>query len=229
MAVTGLTTAPETGLPHDLRRGTPELGYEFCWIRELDIFVTAARIPSDSFDLKFHLPLLRAEALPTPLGGGWRGFTDGVNTTVVLPCVNSDEAIAVTAQLSSEEPNKKEARKVADLVTATAAKASGRWGCETKPGTHVPVVAPATDSSTMQEAAGTCAGLPGPRNKKIDKVAEAPPTGSRRSQSAWWGDVDIGTGYRLQASFGPYAQRERGEGWDDGMLGKPAGGGNKDA
>ncbi len=224
VALTGLPSDPGAGLPHDVRHGTPEQGHEFCWIGYLDIFVTAARIPADLYDLKFYLPRERSEALPTPLGGGWRGFTDGTNTTVVLPCSNSDGAIAVTAERSTQHAKASENRKVAELVTATAAKAADHWGCESRRGTRVPAVALATGFEAPQEAEGTCAGLPLARNKWIDKVKETPADGLAPFEVCQLGDGDTKDGYRLEASFGPYAQWERAEAWDDEVLAKPAGG-----
>ncbi|MEV2255264.1 hypothetical protein AB0I94_32655 [Streptomyces sp. NPDC050147] len=171
VALTGLPSGPATGLPHDVGEGTPRQGYDFCWVASMDIVVTAARIPDSApIDLKFYLPRLRAEALATPMGGGWRGFTDGVNTAVVLPCTNQDRAITAAAQLTEEEPGKSVSCRVAELVAATAVNAADRWGCERKPGARVQVAGPVSDSSTPQEADGACAGLRWVRGKRIGTV-----------------------------------------------------------
>ncbi|NGO45760.1 hypothetical protein [Streptomyces ureilyticus] len=228
VAFTGLPSDPDTGLPHDVRHGTPERGREFCWIGHLDIFVTAARIPTDSSELKSALPPEQAKALPTPLGGGWRGFTDGMNTSVVLPCSKGDSTIAVTAVRSNRLAKASENRKMAELVTATAAEAADRWGCESRLGTRVPAIALATDFEAPHEAKGTCAGLPLAQNKRIDKVKEAPADGLSPFEVCQLEEKETEDGYYLEASFGPYAQRERAEGWNDEVIAKPAGGGGKD-
>ncbi|MER5257855.1 hypothetical protein [Streptomyces sp. NPDC002855] len=228
VALTGLSSDPATGLPHDVREGTPQQGYDFCWVESMDIVVTAARIPnSTSIDLKFYLPRLRAEALPTPIGGGWRGVTDGVNTAVVLPCTNQDRAITATAQLTTEEPDKSVSRRVAELVTATAVNAADRWGCESKPGSRVQVVDPVSDSSTPKEANGTCAGLPWARNKRIDTVTETPADRFAPSATCLLDDEETDDGYLLQALFGPYALRERNDDLYSELNAKPAGGGEE--
>ncbi|MFF1692048.1 hypothetical protein ACFVXC_00195 [Streptomyces sp. NPDC058257] len=226
VAFTGLPSDPDTGLPHDFEQGSPTQGYEFCWIKSLDVVVTTARIPDTSaIDLKFYLPRLRADALPTLMGGGWRGFTDGVNTSVVLPCTNRDHTVAVTAQLTSEEPNKSVSRKVAELTTATAANAADHWGCKNRPGTRARVVDPASDSTTPQQANGTCAGLPWSRNKRIDTITETPADRLAPYAMCSLDGEDTDDGYRLEASFGPYALRERGESLHTELTAKPAGGG----
>ncbi|MGW0538025.1 hypothetical protein [Streptomyces sp. NPDC003032] len=228
VAFTGLPSDPAAGLPHDVQEGTPKQGYDFCWVAGMDIVVTAARIPnSAAIDLKFYLPRLRAEALPTPMGGGWRGFTDGVNTSVILPCTNQDRTITATVQLTSEEPNKSVSRRVAQLTTATAVRAADRWGCESKPGTRAQVVNPVSDSSIPAKANGTCAGLPWTRNKQIDTVTETPADQFAPTAMCFLDDTETDDGYRLEASFGPYALRERNDSLHSGLNAKLAGSGGK--
>lgn len=228
VALTGLPSDPATGLPHDVAKGTPEQGWDFCWIKSMDIVITTARIPTDSADdLRFHLPELRAEALPTPMGGGWRGVTDGVNTTVVLPCTNRAHAIAATAQLTEEEPDKSVSRRVAELTAATAVNAADRWGCESKPGALPEVVDPVSGSSTPQEADGTCAGVPWTRNKRIDTITETPTDRLAPLATCLLDEADTDDGYRLEASFGPFAQRERNDSLHSDLTEKPAGGGGE--
>ncbi|MFK4065557.1 hypothetical protein [Streptomyces sp. NPDC029674] len=225
VALTGLPADPDKQLPHDMEKGTPRLGYDFCWIGHSDVFVTAARVPSGSqtYDLKFHVPRESAKARPTPLGGGWRGFTDGVNTTVVLPCTNRASAVVVTANRSARHAEPSGQRQVTELVTATATKAAERWGCESKRGTRVPEVTPATGHTSLAEAKGTCAGL-SPARKRFDEVAESTAEGLAPFEVCELVDSAEEYGYSLTASYGPYAQRMRGqESRDVAMRVKPAG------
>ncbi|MET9427637.1 hypothetical protein [Streptomyces sp. NPDC003036] len=136
LAFTGMDH--ERGLPHDIRRGRTDRGYDWCKVA--DLYVTVSRLPARASVVTAHwddyLPRERAEALPIPLGGGWRGFTDLTNTAVVLPCRNRDTTLVVTAiKDESHGPG-----QVAEFVTATAAKAAERWDCDATPGGPLPSI-----------------------------------------------------------------------------------------
>lgn len=76
------------------------LDYDSC--RVADIILALGRIPgaalgADDFGMSIFTEIQpeRTSVPPTPLGGGWRGFTDLSTTSVVLPCRNQDASVAV--------------------------------------------------------------------------------------------------------------------------------------
>ncbi|MEU7283253.1 hypothetical protein AB0A69_31435 [Streptomyces sp. NPDC045431] len=162
----------ERVLPYDRRDDRGDHGYDFCKVAGLYVTVSRlpARVPFTDSDWERFLPEKDAEALPLPLGGGWRGFTDLTNTAVVLPCRNRDTTLVVTAvQDYAHKPG-----KIAELVTATAAKAAERWDCDTTPGGPLPPVSKPLQDKVPSAAQGTCSDLPFTLEKHVTSVAEAP-------------------------------------------------------
>lgn len=172
---------------------------------------------------------------PVAVGPGWNGlFTaDGssdeatVTTSVLLDCARGRGGLLVTVGTKVEgaamdDPRQRTA--FARIATATAANASGHWGCDAdlgKPPRTVPLPVNAEESVPLGDAAASCRGLPG-RGSEVTRAWE----GSRRgtpvercvlgSGSVTRGGLpvagspsDVSGQYRLTASYGPYAQDER--------------------
>ncbi|MFE6754337.1 hypothetical protein ACFVDQ_12105 [Streptomyces sp. NPDC057684] len=230
-ALTGLGT---DSFRNDLRRGGSRTYYEFCWAA--DLYVTVSRIPGGvrdgglfENDLRFYFPHEGAHALPsaTPLGGGWRGYTDVQNTVAALTCRDGG-SVVVTAQGDGVEDDdqapggrarvgRDRVQRLADLTTATAARAAERWGC----GAKVPAGPPAPPAvSSAPEPVplldGTCAGIDTGQDMLVDWAWETQPDRNALEercvlgtwQTPYQGDQE-GRLYSFSASYGPSALEER--------------------
>jgi hypothetical protein len=226
--ITDLEESELSNADHRLGDG---LGYESCGVGNLHL--TLGQIPARSIRSDFGESLLTEIRLgntdtPTPLGGGWRGITDLRATAVVLPCSNRDASVAVSAQEiipGGESPDR--ARKVAELVTATAIEAADRWSCETDRGGRIPKPPAAPKPSIPGVAKGTCKGVPF-ADDDIRSIQETKATGTSPLEGCLLNETK-GTGdplYELEAAFGPYAQglrRPDDEDDDDLQFSRPAG------
>ncbi|MFE5024611.1 hypothetical protein ACFRAO_15060 [Streptomyces sp. NPDC056656] len=232
-ALTGLST---DSFRNDLRRGGSHTYYEFCWAA--DLYVTVSRIPGgvrdgglSENDLRWYFPYEGAHALPsaTPLGGGWRGYTDVTNTVAALTCRDGG-SLVVTAQGDGVEDDdsapagrarvgRDRVQRLAELTTATAARAAGRWGCGAKV-PDGPPAPPAISSFPRQPVApvldGACAGIGTGPDERIDWAWTA--KGDRNAleercvlgtdEDAYQGERE-GELYRFSASYGPSALEAR--------------------
>ncbi|MGW6397097.1 hypothetical protein [Streptomyces sp. NPDC055134] len=231
-ALTGLRT---DSFQNDLRRGDSHTYYEFCWAAGL--YVTVSRIPGGvrdgglfEDDLRWYFPREGADSLPsvTPLGGGWRGFTDVTNTVAALTCRDGG-SVVVTAQGDGVEDDdrapggrarvgKDRVQRLAGLTTATAARAADRWGCAAKVPDGPP--APPAISSAPQPVAlvggGTCAGIDSGPDERVEWAWQAKPDRNALEercvlgtwQTPYQGDQE-GRLYSFYASYGPSALEER--------------------
>ncbi|MFJ8645077.1 hypothetical protein ACIRNI_02955 [Streptomyces sp. NPDC093546] len=218
----------ERALPHDIRLDRGDHGYDWCKVAGLYVTVSRlpARVPFTDTDWEHYLPEEDAKALPIPLGGGWRGFTDLTNTAVVLPCRNRDTTLVVTAvQDYAHRPG-----KIAELVTATAAKAAERWDCDTTPGGPLPPIPKPLQDTLPSAAQGTCSGLPFTLEKHVTSVAEAPSSDAAPLEICVLKDeINYRTAeevYRLEAAFGPYAANRHAQA--PYLTEEPAGGSEED-
>lgn len=103
-----------TGLNTDSFSRDPVEGYgedRFRSCRVADLTVSIGLVLADatrSDVVPGMLSTLDREAsdhLPVGLGGGWRGYTDGRTTAVVLPCTNKDASLVVNIAGDSSHAN----------------------------------------------------------------------------------------------------------------------------
>ncbi|OKJ14782.1 hypothetical protein AMK20_03000 [Streptomyces sp. TSRI0261] len=159
-------------LYNDLRRGTRKAYRWHCTLD--DVRLTLSRLPNadddviDPLAVQFYLPRVDEDALPvsSPLGGGWTGYTNVMNTVASLACDNGG-FVVVTAQGGgfdddTQVVDRDRVQATAELVTAAAARAADRWGCATTPPDGPPRVRPAAGppAPAADVRQGTCAGLP---------------------------------------------------------------------
>ncbi|GHA54771.1 hypothetical protein GCM10010372_63500 [Streptomyces tauricus] len=198
------------------------LDYDIC--RVANFVLALGRIPGRALgasengqSIFTEIQLREWDVPPTPLGGGWHGFTSAGVTSVVLPCRNKDVSVAVSAQeIAADDPSPDRARKIAELVTATAVNAARRWSCEADPGGRIPDL-PATPKPSRSGAAeGTCQGVPlRGRGDLVRPIMETKTSGTAPVEGCLLGASEVPDGvrgeprYRLYGSFGPFAQRLR--------------------
>jgi hypothetical protein len=212
---TDLDTA---GLDYTSPRFGAGLDYDSC--RVADINLALGRIPggalgADEIGMSVFTEIQpeRTYVPPTPLGGGWRGFTDLSTTSVVLPCRNQDASVAVSAkEIATDDQSLDRARKIAELVTATAVKAARRWSCDADLGGRIPDLPEAPKPSGAGVAEGTCQGVPLRGRARLvrpimetETSAMAPVEGCLLGEDKVHGEAR----YRLASWFGPFAQRHR--------------------
>ncbi|MFH8468765.1 hypothetical protein [Streptomyces sp. NPDC017991] len=198
------------------------LDYDMCRVGNINLFL--GRIPgqalgaSENGESMFTAIQLREwEVPPTPLGGGWHGFTGRGVISVVLPCRNKDVSVAVSAQeLTSDAPSPERARKIAELATTIAVNAARRWSCEADPGGRIPDLPAAPKPSRSGVAEGTCQGVPLRGHAGLVRpIMETETSGTAPMEGCLLGASEAPDGvggearYRLYGSFGPFAQRLR--------------------
>ncbi|MFJ9034368.1 hypothetical protein ACIRQP_39170 [Streptomyces sp. NPDC102274] len=214
---------PKSSLAYDHALG-PDAQY--CRLSRTEVTVALLRAEDNEFrdgeeGCEKVLPSFSGSLLPVPLTGGWRGAADGGSVRVLLDCRGNDDVVAVTvgsylSMSSSEEDTERRAGKDgwldddlywARFATATAVKASARWGCEAEKGRAVRSLPAVSGESTATTSAnGTCAGLPFGRDKRLDTVWE---TGT--STDAVYEKCEVGAyhyfdaRYEFTARFGAYA------------------------
>ncbi|WP_405792070.1 hypothetical protein [Streptomyces sp. NBC_01506] len=235
----GLTGKNGSALSRDYRASGSEGDYDSCTVASLDI--TIGRIPDSARDTGSpevfdRLDEMSADLPPIPLGGGWRGYTDVVTTATVLTCDNKDGAVVVTAGDDSVDDNSvddpydaddmERAHGVAELVAATAVRAAENWGCEAKAGGRIPRLPVPAGWGSPVDAAGTCAGLPLRDQDWVEYVMDAPASGTAPLERCVLGEINEGGQplLRLEAAFGPYAQRLRSDAPDSDTFKNGAGG-----
>ncbi|MGV9877759.1 hypothetical protein [Streptomyces sp. NPDC003006] len=180
-------------------------------------------------------PQVPAELSPAALGGGWQGlFTTGesftnlagdesATTTVLLDCARGRGGLLVTVDVEEEDGTLDDPRRrtaFARIATATAAKASGQWGCDArlgKPLRTVPLPVNADEDVPLADASGSCRGIPG-RGSRVSRAWEGTGTGGPvevcvlaggRTGTPATGPADEERRYALVAYYGPYAVDER--------------------
>ncbi|WP_314412660.1 hypothetical protein [Streptomyces sp. DSM 40484] len=194
------------------------LDYDICRVANLNLFL--GRIPgqalgADEFGESIFTEIQpgRVGALPTPFGGGWRGFTDLNTTSVVLPCRNQNASVAVSARrIFPEDTSLDRARKIAELITATAVKAAGRWSCDAERGGRIPEIPVAPKQSQADVAEGTCRGVPlRGRADLVRPIKETKTSAMAPVESCLLGAGQVygEARFALDAWFGPFAQRLR--------------------
>lgn len=197
--------------------------YNSCTVGGIELSI--GRIPeaardTDSPDIFSRLDEDSGETPPIPLGGGWRGYTDLVNTAVVLPCANKSEAVVVTGRArhvnvyddSDDGYNAMGldyAHDVAEFVAATAVNAAKDSDCDAKAGGRIPRLAAVPEWKSPVDAAGTCAGIPYADQDWVEWVKDVPASGTAPLERCVLGTfVNYGsTLLELEAAFGPFAQR----------------------
>jgi hypothetical protein len=221
-AFTGLNT--ETGLSHDERHGYGDDSYNYCKVADMEM--TIALIDDDAVGsgpgaakVFEKLQSNTSDYLPVALGGGWYGYTDMLDTAVVLSCNNKPASVIVSIAGDESYDNPSEARAIAELAAATARKAAGRWSCQTEYGGRIPKVStPSGDSSSS--ATGTCDGVPIDDDLAINWVKAAEASDATPLEACVLGEFGANEEalYHLEAAFGPYAQRLRSSADEPGAL-----------
>ncbi|MEU7580222.1 hypothetical protein AB0B50_21800 [Streptomyces sp. NPDC041068] len=181
-------------------------------------------------------PAVSTELPPAALGGGWHGlFTTGegfssaaggesATTAVLMDCARDRGSLLVTVAVGKEVgtlDDPRERTAYARIATATATKASEKWDCDAKPGRPLRTVGlpvNADEDVPLADASGSCRGLPG-RGSRASRAWESEVSGAPVEVCVVAGGR-VGTPvvrsaertriFRLVASFGPYAENERG-------------------
>ncbi|MFF3289259.1 hypothetical protein [Streptomyces sp. NPDC003023] len=200
----------DEGLPNEWHRGGPE-GYEFCQVG--DTMLVIARVPASARDddgrrgVFDELRPDRTAGLPMPLGGGWRGYTNGENAAAVLDCAGQDASVVVH---SSHRGDSAVGRSTIALVTATAARAARHWDCDAKPGGSLPAVPDQPEEKSRFEAEGTCAGIPMHDMDTIHWIKETPTAASSVLETCVLGETEARAEelFQVNAHFGPLARAQ---------------------
>ncbi|TXL89833.1 hypothetical protein [Streptomyces sp. IB2014 016-6] len=227
-----------TRLTLDHRRGGPDGDFDSCTVAGLDL--TIARVPdptakywekSDAFQ---RLDEVSGDSPPTPLGGGWRGYTDLANTAVVLNCHNKAGAVFVTANDRDvddlddmyDASDSERARGIAEFVAATAVNAAEDWDCEAKAGGSIPRLPAPAERTSPFAAKGTCAGIPLRDQDYVHWIQDAPESGTAPLERCVLGETKAEAVhlFDFEAAFGPFAQRLRSDDPDARTHQRGAGG-----
>ncbi|WP_306337398.1 hypothetical protein [Streptomyces sp. KL118A] len=203
--------------------------------RDDDTGVTPAAVRT--FERGPLYPRPASELPPVGLGNGWRGLfttaesagdtdpSDSSSATVVtlLDCARDRGGLLVTVDAEDEDATLDDPRRraaFARVATATAAKASDKWGCDAELGERPRTAAlpvNADESVPLADASGTCRGVPG-RGARLSRAWESASADSpvevcvvagERPELPGAGASDEGPRYHFVASYGPYAQTER--------------------
>lgn len=234
----GYTGKDGARLRLDHRAGGSEGDYDSCTVAGFDL--TIARVPdpapepgekSRAFERLDEVP---GESPPIPLGGGWRGYTDLVNTAVVLDCGNKAGAVFVTARDGGvddlddtyDASDSERARGIAELVAATAVNAAEDWDCEAKAGGGIPRLPAPAERTSPFAAKGTCAGIPLRDQEYVHWIQDAPASASAPLERCVLGETkaDAAPLFEFEAAFGPFAQRLLPDDPDNGSYRRGAGG-----
>lgn len=191
-----------------------------------------ATTSADQYDTQY--PRVSTELPPAALGHGWQGmFSTGegfdsrsagesASTAVLLSCTGSSGpgGLLVTVDAKEEDATLDDPRRrvaFARVATATAAKASEKWGCDAKLGEPlrtVPLPVNADEDVRPADASGTCADLPR-RGGRITRAWEDAGPGGGPVEVCVLGGGRPGApagpedGFTLVAYYGPYAETER--------------------
>ncbi|OMI86597.1 hypothetical protein ACGH52_28235 [Streptomyces sp. BBFR25] len=211
-AFTGLNT---DSLSRDRVEGYGADRFRSCRIANLTVsigLVLADAVRSDSVpNMLSALNRERSDHLPVGLGGGWRGYTDGRTTAVVLPCTNKDASLVVNIAGDSSHENGDGSRAVGELATAIARKAADRRSCEASFGRRLPEISLWNGQYSPAGTSGTCEGLQIPESQWVDWVQGSVASDSSPLELCLLGESKARDEvlYSMEASFGPYAQRLR--------------------
>ncbi|GGV85636.1 hypothetical protein GCM10015535_32580 [Streptomyces gelaticus] len=100
-----------------------------------DTRLLVALIPHDAVRSRIFfgdpLSMLRngeSDHLPVALGGGRQGYTDFRDTGVALNCTNMPASLVVAVRADKSHENAAKTRRIAQLATATAERASAACG-----------------------------------------------------------------------------------------------------
>ncbi|MGP4047235.1 hypothetical protein [Streptomyces sp. 2A115] len=126
-------------MPYDKRYSYGDDSYNYCKVADMEL--TIALIANDAVgsgsgasEVFKKLQSSTSDNLSVALGGGWYGYTDMLNTDVVLPCNNRPASVVVSIAGDESHDNPSEARAMGELAAATARKAAGRWSCQAEYG-----------------------------------------------------------------------------------------------
>ncbi|MET8682970.1 hypothetical protein ABZV77_02045 [Streptomyces sp. NPDC004732] len=181
-------------------------------------------------------PKPAAELPPVGLGNGWRGLfttaeSDGTSpahsssatVTTLLDCAGDRGGLLVTVDAKDDDVTLDDPRRraaFARIATGTAAKASGKWGCDAelgKPPRTVALPVNSDESVPVADASGTCRGIPD-RGARLSRAWESARADSPVEVCVVAGDRPEPPGtlrsddtprYHLTASYGPYAETDR--------------------
>ncbi|ATL31380.1 hypothetical protein [Streptomyces formicae] len=184
-------------------------------------------------------PLLTDDLPPAALGHGWRGvFSTGegfqhrsggiaATTSVLLDCARDRGGLLVTVDVREEDVTLDDPGRrttYARVATATAARASQKWGCDAplgKPPRTVALPVNADEDVPLADASGTCRGLPA-RGSQVSRAWEGARSGGPVEVCVLGGggsgtpgaggfadSADEARRYQLVAYYGPYAQDAR--------------------
>lgn len=215
---TGLNT--ESGLARDEHQRFGDSRFYSCRVSDMTMTIgliadDAINSRQDEFEMLDTLHSSASDTPPNPLDGGWQGYTDLRNTGVVLPCKNRPASVVVSIAGDESHENPREAREVGELAVATARNASVHWSCKTKFGGRIPPVSGPTTEKYPSSATGTCKGIhiTGHESLYIDWIKESKVSDTTPLEICTFGEFGANSEslYKLEAAFGPYAQRLRSE------------------
>ncbi|MEU2286444.1 hypothetical protein ABZ614_31715 [Streptomyces sp. NPDC013178] len=209
---TGLNT--EVGLQSDKHYGYGSHGYNYCKVADMALTITL--VPDDAVgsgsgaSVVFkELQASPSDNVPVALGGGWYGYTDLRNTSVVLPCNNKSASVVVSIDGDESHENPSEARAMGELAAATARNAADRWSCKSNYGGRISKISSApTEQRSAGAATKSCKSIPTPEDEGIDWIKESDASGTTPLEECVLGESKARDEplYYLKASFGPYAQ-----------------------
>ncbi|GGV45479.1 hypothetical protein GCM10010277_36400 [Streptomyces longisporoflavus] len=187
-------------------------------------------------DYEGAYPDVSTDLPPVALGPGWNGaFTAGessvdgatATTAVLLDCARGRGGLLVTVDAKDETGTADDPRRrtaFARIATATAANASGHWGCDADTGKPPRTVAQPVNGDedvAPADATGSCEGVPG-RGSEVARAWEGarggtpvevcvlgPASVTEDGLPVARSSSDVGGLYRLSAFYGPFAQDER--------------------
>lgn len=206
----------DVGLSRDLEEGVGDDRFNSCMVA--DMMVTVGIVADDAINDRSRFNIFdmmhsgSSDHLPIALGGSWQGYTDFRNTGVMLPCENKSASLVVSISSDESHENPVEAHAMGELAVATARKAAIQRSCQARFGGRIPEISMPHKRTSLDSIAGTCKGVPLSDSMEVDWVQEtraAPgtaPLESCRLGETRASDADL---YRLDAWFGPYAQRMR--------------------
>ncbi|MGY1440108.1 hypothetical protein [Streptomyces reniochalinae] len=170
-----------------------------------------------------HADTWQETGTAAPIGKGWPGTVSAVggdfHATVALACPDGKKAegkssLLVTADLGRDaQHNDSHVRtSLARFTTGTAAKAADKYGCPT-PQQHRPekvAQAPLDKSVPLTEARGSCSAVRDLSRKEqhrgITRAQETPADNDAPLLDCFLSTSEGKPGYRLSATFGPYAK-----------------------
>lgn len=232
-AVSGRTTGDLDGRGASLRSSCTVEG-----LHDVTLSASVDGVPARGHrhDLDGMYPKVPGDLPAQPLGHGWNGlFSSGESlrgspggelvTAVLLDCRAKKDDLLVTVRAEPDRDDgaapvddPRERTRYARVATAAAAHADDHWGCGARTGKtprdgDIALPVGAYDDVPLDDAKGTCAGIPG-RGRSAARAWESArgrPGAASPLETCVLGTTEptAAVAYRFEALYGPYAQAAR--------------------